>query len=124
NDDFEDRITFDSSVNNARLESLELADLDFAEKAGAQAGLEVLDDALVHVNEMRSNLGALDTRLHHSLANMLVYEENMSAAKMRIRDTDFAHASSEMVRAQILHQSAISTMAQSNQLSGLALKLI
>ncbi|MCB0366254.1 MAG: flagellin FliC [Bdellovibrionaceae bacterium] len=124
NDDFEDRITFDSSVNNARLESLDLADLNFAEKAGAQAGLEVLDDALVHVNEMRSNLGALDTRLHHSLANMLIYEENMSAAKMRIRDTDFAEASSDMVREQILHQAAIVTIAQANQSAGVALKLL
>lgn len=124
NDEFEDRITFDSSVNNARLDSIGLAGVDFSQKEGAQEGLEVLDDALVHVNEMRSNLGALETRLTHSLANMLIYEENMSAAKMRIRDTDFAHASTELTRSQVLHSAAISVMAQSNGNAAVALRLI
>ncbi|MBK7842731.1 MAG: flagellin FliC [Bdellovibrionales bacterium] len=124
NDDFEDRIAFDSEENNAQLSSLKLDEIDFSEKKSAQSALELLDVALVRVNEMRSNIGAIDTRLHHSISNMLIYEENMSAAKMRIRDTDFAYASSELVRSQILQQAAIATLAQANDNGNMALKLI
>jgi flagellin len=124
NDDFQDRIAFDSEENNAQLSSLKLDEIDFSEKKSAQFALELLDVALVRVNEMRSNIGAIDTRLHHSISNMLIYEENMSAAKMRIRDTDFAYASSELVRSQILQQAAIATLAQANDNGNMALKLI
>lgn len=124
NDDFQDRIAFDSEENNAQLSSLKLDEIDFSEKKSAQSALELLDLALVRVNEMRSNIGAIDTRLHHSISNMLIYEENMSAAKMRIRDTDFAYASSELVRSQILQQAAIATLAQANDTGNMALKLI
>ncbi len=124
NDDFQDRIAFDSEENNAQLSSLKLDEIDFSEKKSAQSALELLDVALVRVNEMRSNIGAIDTRLHHSISNMLIYEENMSAAKMRIRDTDFAYASSELVRSQILQQAAIATLAQANDNGNMALKLI
>lgn len=124
NDDFEDRIAFDSEENNAQLSSLKLDEIDFSEKKSAQSALELLDGALDRVNEMRSNIGAIDTRLHHSISNMLIYEENMSAAKMRIRDTDFAYASSELVRSQILQQAAIATLAQANDNGNMALKLI
>ncbi|MBK8202875.1 MAG: flagellin FliC [Bdellovibrionales bacterium] len=124
NDDFQDRIAFDSDENNAQLSSLKLDEIDFSEKKSAQSALELLDVALVRVNEMRSNIGAIDTRLHHSISNMLIYEENMSAAKMRIRDTDFAYASSELVRSQILQQAAIATLAQANDNGNMALKLI
>ena len=55
---------------------------------------------------------------------MAVYEENMSAANSRIRDTDVAAASSEMTRNNILLQAGTATLAQANQSTQLALKLI
>jgi len=69
-------------------------------------------------------LGALQNRLTSTIDNLAVQEENLSAANSRIRDTDVAQASSEMVRNQILLQASTSTLAQANQTNQMALKLI
>lgn len=124
NDAEGDRITFDSSSNNSSLDSLGLAGLDYTTKEGAQEGLSALDQAQTQVNGYRANLGALQNRLVSTVDNLGVYEENMSAANSRIRDTDVAQASSEMVRNNILLQAGTSTLAQANQANQLALKLI
>lgn len=124
NNDFEDRISFDSSQNVATLDALELASLDYASKQGAQDALQLLDTAQTNVNGMRANLGALQNRLTSTVQNLLVAEENLSAANSRIRDTDVAAASAEMTRNSILLQAATSTLAQANQVNTTALKLI
>ncbi|MCB0365078.1 MAG: flagellin FliC [Bdellovibrionaceae bacterium] len=124
NDDFEDRISFDSAENVATLDALALEGLDYASKEGAQEALGLLDDAQTNVNGMRANLGALQNRLTSTVQNLLVAEENLSAANSRIRDTDVAEASAEMTRNNILLQAATSTLAQANQVNATALKLI
>lgn len=120
----EDRITFDSSQNNASLDSLGLATLDYTTKEGAQEALSALDTAQTGVSGMRANLGALQNRLTSTVDNLGVLEENMSSANSRIRDTDVAQASSEMTRNNILLQAGTATLAQANQVNQLALKLI
>lgn len=120
----EDRITFNSGENNAQLDSLGLAQLDYTSKEGAQNALSALDVAQNSVNGMRANLGALQNRLTSTVDNLGVLEENMSAANSRIRDTDIAMASSEMTRNNILLQAGTATLSQANQTSQLALKLI
>lgn len=120
----EDRISFDSSQNVATLDALGMSGLDFTSKEGAQEALTVLDEAQNNVNGMRANLGALQNRLTSTVDNLGVLEENMSASNSRIRDTDVAEASSEMTRNNILLQASTSTLAQANQVNGLALKLI
>jgi flagellin len=124
NNESEDRISFDSSNNVATLDRLGLASLDYSSKAGSQIALEKLDEAQNIVNGYRSNLGALQNRLTSTIDNLAVQEENLSAANSRIRDTDVAQASSEMVRNQILLQASTSTLAQANQSNQMALKLI
>ncbi|MFN7262887.1 MAG: flagellin [Pseudobdellovibrionaceae bacterium] len=120
----EDRITFDAARNNASLDSLGLAGLDYTSKEGAQSALSMLDDAQTNVNGMRANLGALQNRLTSTVDNLGIMEENMSASNSRIRDTDVAQASSEMTRNNILLQAGTSTLAQANSVNQLALKLI
>jgi flagellin len=120
----EDRISFNASENNAQLDNLGLANLDYTTKEGAQEALTALDMAQNSVNGMRSNLGALQNRLTSTTDNLGVLEENMSAANSRIRDTDVAMASSEMTRNNILLQAGTSTLAQANSVNQLALKLI
>lgn len=120
----EDRITFASSENNAQLDALGLAGLDYTTKEGAQEALNLLDSAQNSINGSRANLGALQNRLTSTVDNLGVLEENMSAANSRIRDTDVAMASSEMVRNNILLQAGTSTLSQANQVNQLALKLI
>jgi len=120
----EDRISFDASQNNASLDALGIAGVDYTTKEGAQSALAALDDAQTTVNGYRANLGALQNRLVSTTDNLSVYEENMSAANSRIRDTDVAMASSEMTRNNILLQAGTATLAQANQVNQLALKLI
>lgn len=120
----EDRIQFAASENNASLDSLGLAGLDYTSKEGAQAALSSLDVAQTNVNGMRANLGALQNRLTSTVDNLGVLEENMSASNSRIRDTDVAAASSEMTRNNILLQAGTSTLAQANSINQLALKLL
>lgn len=120
----EDRISFDASQNVATLDALGMSGLDFTTKEGAQEALTTLDNAQNGVNGMRANLGALQNRLTSTVDNLGVLEENMSASNSRIRDTDVAEASSEMTRNNILLQASTSTLAQANQVNGLALKLI
>ncbi|MCB0368572.1 MAG: flagellin FliC [Bdellovibrionales bacterium] len=117
-------ISFVASDNVATLDGLGLDGIDFANKEGAQEGLGSLDEALNQVNGMRSNLGALQNRLQSTSDNLSVQEENILAANSRIRDTDVAQASSEMVRNNILLQASTATLAQANQTNALALKLI
>lgn len=124
NDDFEDRISFDSSSNVATLDALGLDGLDYNDKGTAQDALSSLDDAQVRVSEMRSNLGALQNRLQSTVNNLLVAEENLSAANSRIRDTDVANASAEVTRNNILLQAGTATLAQANQKNSAALSLI
>lgn len=124
NNEAEDRISFDASQNVATLDALGMNELDYTTKEGAQTGLQSLDSAQELVNGYRANLGALQNRLTSTVDNLGVAHENMNAANSRIRDTDVAMASSEMVRNNILLQAGTSTLAQANQSNQLALKLI
>lgn len=120
----ENRISFAANDINVSLSALELDGIDFSSKEGAQEALGLLDTAQVTVNSNRSLLGAFQNRLTSASDNLAIQEENMSAANSRIRDTDVASASSEMVRNNILLQAGTSTLAQANMQNQLALKLI
>jgi Flagellin and related hook-associated proteins len=119
-----DRISFDAGASDATLDALGLGGLDFATKEGAQSALAMLDDAQTKVNGTRAYMGALQNRLTSTSDNLGVTQENLSAANSRIRDTDVAAASSEMVRNNILLQAGTSVLSQANQANQLALKLI
>lgn len=124
NNSEEDRISFDSSSNVATLDALSLGSLDYTSKEGAQEALSALDVAQTNVNGMRANLGALQNRLTSTTNNLLIAEENMSAANSRIRDTDVASASAELTRNNILLQASTSALAQANTSNNVALNLI
>jgi flagellin len=66
----------------------------------------------------------MQNRLQSTSNNLLVYDENMSAANSRIRDADVATETTEMIRNNILMQAGISVLGQANQQSQLALKLL
>lgn len=120
----QDVISFDSSNNVATLDGLGLSGLDFSTKEGARSAMLSLDDAQDSINGMRSNIGALQNRLTSAVDNLAVTQENLSAANSRIRDTDIAATSSDMARNNVLLQASTATLAQANQNSQLALKLL
>jgi flagellin len=124
NNEFEDRISFDSSQLNATADNLEVDSMDFSSKDGAQEALEIVDRAQTQVAGFRANLGALQNRFMSTTENLGVQHENLSAANARIRDTDIAAASSEMARNNILLQASTAVLTQANQIPSLAMKMI
>ncbi len=120
----EDRITFDSGQQNATLSALGLDSVDFTSKEGAQESLSQLDEASTIVSKNRANLGAMQNRMFSTITNLGIQDENLSAANSRIRDTDIANATAELTRNNILLQAGTSTLAQANQTTATALKLI
>lgn len=124
NDAFRDRISFNASAANSTLEALGLTAETLATKESAQFSLDVVDNALVSVNAIRANFGALQNRLVSTSQNLKVMHENYSAANSRIRDADIAAESSELTRNSILQQAAVSVLGQANSTQQLALKLL
>jgi len=124
NDEVNDRISFEASENIATLDALGMSDIDYTSKEGAQDALEVLDEAQNLVNGQRSNLGAIQNRLISTSNNLGVFNENLSAANSRIRDTDVAKETAELSKQNILLQASTATLAQANQQGALALQLL
>ena len=74
-----------------------------------------IDTAITSVSNARSDLGAIQNRLEHAVANLGVYQENLSASESRIRDVDVAQEMVNFTRLQILSQSGTAMLAQANQ---------
>jgi flagellin len=124
NNEFEDRITFHAGKQNATIDALGLAGVDYTTKEGAQSALSLLDEAHLRVNENRATLGALQSRLNSTTTNLAIQEENLSSANSRIRDTDVAFSSAEATRNNILLQAGTAALAQANATPQLALQLM
>lgn len=124
NNPFQDRISFNASAANATIESLGIVAETVGTKEAAQASLDVVDNAMVSVNAIRANFGALQNRLQSTSQNIKIAEENFSAANSRVRDADLAAESSELARNNILQQAAVSVLSQANSYQQLALKLL
>lgn len=124
NDPLLDRLSYDGSRADASLAALNLAVDGVSTKEGAQASLKKLDDALVQINGVRANFGALQNRLQSTSNNLEVSDENLSAANSRIRDVDVASETAELTKNNILLQAGVSVLSQANQSSNTALKLL
>lgn len=83
-------------------------------QSGATAALDVIDGALDRINAIRGDIGALQNRFEFTVSNLQGVSENLSAAKGRIVDADFASETAELARSQILQQAGISVLAQAN----------
>ena len=124
NDDFVDRISFDSSQQDATTSNLGIDGFDYSDKESAREALTVLEGAQRQVNGFRANLGAIQNRLISTSENLSVAVENFSAANSRIRDTDIAESSAHLATAQILNQASVGVLTQANAQPQAALRLI
>ena len=124
NDSFKDRITYDPAEINSGLAALGMDGHSVNSKEGAQNSLESVDQAIQTVSGQRATLGALQNRLISTSSNLEVYVENMSAANSRIRDVDYASATAKQAQNNILKAAGTSVLAQANQSSQGALRLI
>ena len=93
-------------------------------QAHASASIANIDTALNSISTQRAQLGAMQNRLEHTIANLGVASENLSASESRIRDTDFASEVANMTRSQLLVQAGTSILSQANQSSSSALSLL
>jgi flagellin len=98
--------------------------LDLSTAAGATAAINSIDSAIKGVSTSRANLGALQNRFEHTINNLNVTAENLTASESRIRDTDMAKEMTNFSRTQILSQAGTSMLAQANQASQSILKLL
>ena len=119
-----DRVVYNGERSDASLDALKLGGESVATKQGAQLSLAVIDDSLIRVNSIRADLGALQNRLQSTINNLLIADENYSAANSRIRDTDFAEEVSELTKNNILMQAGISVLGQANSTNSTAIKLL
>ena len=86
--------------------------------------LKAIDDALAEVDKQRSSLGAVQNRFESAITNLGNTVNNLSAARSRIEDSDYATEVSNMSRAQILQQAGTSVLAQANQTTQNVLSLL
>jgi len=98
--------------------------LSVATQAGAWEAIQKLDSAIDQVNAARGDLGALQTRFEKTVENIDIQNENISAARGRIVDADFATETANLSRAQILQQAGTAMVAQANQLPQNVLSLL
>ena len=90
----------------------------------ANTAIGLVDDAIGAVSTLRSTLGATQNRLEHTVANLSVAVENLSASESRVRDTDMAAEMVSFTRHQIMVQAGTAMLAQANQVPASVLTLL
>ena len=91
---------------------------------GAAAAIDTINTAITTVSTNRANLGAYQNRFEHTISNLSVTAENLSASESRIRDTDMASEMVSFTRSQILTQAGTAMLAQANQAPQQVLQLL
>ena len=112
------------SVGDMHTVALGIADIDISTQAGAKAAVDKIKSAINSVSSTRGDLGAIQNRLEHTINNLSVTSENMTAAESRIRDVDMANEMMAYTKNNILVQSSQAMLAQANQLPQGVLQLL
>lgn len=112
------------SVGSMSSKALGLDSVDVSTQSGAKNAIKTIKDAINTVSSTRGDLGALQNRLEHTINNLGVTTENMTAAESRIRDVDMAKEMMNYTKNNILVQSSQAMLAQANQLPQGVLQLL
>jgi flagellin len=118
------KVGFVAADSAAAAASANMASLDVSSYGGAQLAIQQADAALSQVNGARATLGAIQNRFENTVANIQITSENITAARSRIMDTDFAAETAALTRAQILQQAGNAMLSQANQLPQQVLSLL
>ncbi len=101
-----------------------IENIDIGTQQGAWLALKKIDSAIDQINGARATLGAMQSRFENAVNNIDIQTENLSAARGRIVDADFAKETANLSRTQILQQAGTAMVAQANQLPQQVLKLL
>ena len=123
-DTSEDFNQMNVSVGDMHTAALGIADIDISTQAGAKTAVGKIKSAINSVSSTRGDLGAIQNRLEHTINNLSVTSENMTAAESRIRDVDMANEMMAYTKNNILVQSSQAMLAQANQLPQGVLQLL
>lgn len=101
-----------------------VSDIDINSVLGAQTAVVIIDQAIQKIDAQRADLGAVQNRFENTIANLQNIQENVSAARGRIQDTDFAAETAELSKRQIMQQAGTAILAQANALPQSVLSLL
>jgi flagellin-like hook-associated protein FlgL len=114
----------DDGATNTTADQLSRATPTFTAASGASDAIGLIDNAIKTVSSTRSDLGAIQNRFDHTINNLNVAVENLTASESRIRDADMAQEMVQFTRNQILSQAGTAMLAQANQASQSVLSLL
>jgi len=115
---------FTAATTASALSGTAVANLDISSVTGANTAIASVDAALDSINSSRATLGAVQSRFESVVSNLAVTSENLSAARSRIQDADFAAETAALTKGQILQQAGVSILSQANSQPQLVLSLL
>lgn len=115
--------TGEVSVSEVKKDNL-VEDINIDSAIGAQSAVLIIDQAIQQIDAQRAELGAVQNRFENTIGNLQNISENVSAARGRIKDTDFASETANLSKQQILQQAGTAILAQANQLPQAVLSLL
>ena len=101
-----------------------VSNIDLRTQSSASLAIATLDGAIQKISSIRSDLGAIENRLDHTVSNLMNIAEQTEAARSRIQDADFAAESAKLSKAQVLKQAGVGMLAQANAGAQLVLQLL
>ena len=113
-----------TSVNSYNATLTATGTVDVSSAAAASAAIADIDSDIDDVSAERATFGAVQNRFEAVIVNLTTYSENLSAARGRLQDADFAAETAMLTRSQILQQAGVAMLAQANQLPQTALALL
>ena len=116
--------TMDIRIQKVSLTTLGIYNVDVSEEEGAVKAIECVKNAITEISSIRSRLGAYQNRLEHTVSNLDITVENMTAAYSRIMDVDMAEEMTTYSTQQVLSQAGISMIAQANERPSQVLQLL
>ncbi|MBB1364740.1 flagellin, partial [Shewanella sp. SR44-4] len=98
--------------------------INLSTQDGAQDAISIIDAAIASIDSQRADLGAVQNRMNFTISNLSNVQTNVTDARSRIQDVDFASETAQLTKQQILSQTSSAMLAQANQLPQTALSLL
>jgi flagellin len=117
-------ITLTGATTTGTAAEVAATEIGFKQASGADDAIDLIDAAITSVSSVRSGLGAVQNRFDHTINNLNVAVENLTASESRIRDTDMASEMVSYTRASILSQAGTAMLAQAKNLPQSVLQLL